>query len=84
MHTALQPPGTAHSWRSPQGDFSPHALGKDFEVAEKPSPLGNKYKGQMGEPLPTCQGQGRLHQIARLYTGFGMLIFADLEVLYPS
>ena len=25
-------------------------LEKDFEVVEKPSPLGNKCKGQMGEP----------------------------------
>ena len=35
-----------------------HATEKDFEVVEKPSPLGNKCKGQMGEPLPTCQGAG--------------------------
>ena len=42
---------------------------EDFEVAEKPSSLGNKCKGQMGEPLPTCQGPwGTLHQISRLYT----------------
>ena len=49
---ALQPPGTAQRSKfrmSPQGDFPPHVLEK---VAEKPSPLGNKYKGQMAEPLP--------------------------------
>ena len=43
-------------------------LEKTFEVAEKPSSLGNKCKRQMGEPLPTCQGLwGMLHQKSRLY-----------------
>ena len=52
------------SWLSPQGDF-PQSF---FKVAEKPSPLGNKYKGQVGEPFPTCQEPwGMLHHISRLY-----------------
>ena len=43
-------------------------LEKTFEVAEKPSSLGNYYKGQIAEPLPTCQGLwGMLHQKPRLY-----------------
>ena len=55
---------------SPQGDLpSPHTFEKDFEVAREAIPLANKCKGQMGEPLPTCQGPwGMLHQISRLYT----------------
>ena len=53
-------PKDQSEWMSPQGDFPPsHTFEKDFEV-----PLGNKYKGQMGEPLPTSQGPwGTLHQI---------------------
>ena len=50
----IQPPGMPKhqsSWMTPQGDF-PITL---VELAEKPSPLGNKCKGQMGEPLPTCK-----------------------------
>ena len=39
-------------------------LENTFEVAEKPSPLGNKYKGQLAEPLTACQAPwGTLHQI---------------------
>ena len=57
-----------HGWAH-KGISLHHTLGKDFEVAEKPSLLGNKYKGHIGEPLPTCQGPwGTLHQISRLYT----------------
>ena len=42
MHACVNPPSCT--------------FGKDFELAEKPRMLGNKHKGQMGEPLPTCQG----------------------------
>ena len=69
-------------------------LEKTFEVAEKPSPLGNKYKGQLAEPLPACQAPwGTLHQIyqgvwqfsrtvCRKSYAYMLLIFADLEPLY--
>ena len=66
---------TRATWHSPKikvhdeptrGFPSITFLEKTFEVAEKPSPLGNKYKGQMAEPLPACQGPwGTLHQIPR-------------------
>ena len=66
---------TTATWHSPKikvqdeptrGFPSITFLEKTFEVAEKPSLLGNKYKGQMAEPLPACQGPwGMLHQISR-------------------
>ena len=65
---------TTATWHSPtststRGFSCITPWGKDFEVAEKPSSLENKCKGQMGEPLPACQGPwGMLHQISRLYT----------------
>ena len=55
---------TTATWHSPKikvhdeptrGFPSITFFNKTFEVAEKPSPLGNKYKGQMAEPLPACQ-----------------------------
>ena len=71
---ARQPPGTAQRSKfmdiNHKGFSIHHATEKDSEVVEKPSPLGNKCKGQMGEPLPTCMPGpwGTLHQVSRLYT----------------
>ena len=97
---------TTATWHSPKikvqdeptrGFPSTTFLEKTFEVAEKPSQLGNKYKGQLAEPLPACQGPwGRLHQISRRLAvlkncvqkqigksyAYMLLIFADLEPLY--
>ena len=96
---ALQPPGTAQRSKfriSPQGNFPPHVLGKDFEVAEKASPHENKYKGGHSQPAKgpgVCciRYQGCTHvwqfprTVCRNRLGKVMLIavnFADLEPLY--
>ena len=82
-----------HDARTHKGISLHTFLEKTFEVAEKPSPLGNKYKRQMAEPLPACQGPwGTLHQISRRLAvlkncvekqigksyAYMLLIFADL------
>ena len=45
--STLSPKIKVHGLAHAQRDF-----GEDFEVTEKSSLLGNKCKGQMGEPLP--------------------------------
>ena len=58
---ALQPPGAGQ--RSKFMVEPTRRFPSFFKVAEKPSPLGNKYKGQMGGQEPW----GTLHHISRLY-----------------